>query len=267
MQPWQVGATIAQQLTKRNSAEAPQSAASASSNGGVPNNTQLPAGISFEAAAGLFPIVNKAFTSLMTRISACSVSRSSQELANFYRLLDSARPRMGFGVNMRQVVAYPLMSGVMRQRIEDALVKCQRVMPVPSAASYYVAFSGKPIKVNLGDMPAMVRQGQLTLQSLVWTKGLSGWTPASQVRELAGLFRRGTPAAPAAPPVLPAVAPPPSGRRLGPDRGCGPGGGTKATSRAAMTTLLVHPKFIEDPIGSMCFKRRAKIGPGGLQYR
>jgi len=49
-------------------------------------------------------------------------------------------------------------------------------------------------------LAAGIQQGQINAASLVWTAGLSGWTPAGQVPQLAGFFG---PPPPPPPPAAP----------------------------------------------------------------
>ncbi|HBP19221.1 MAG TPA: antifreeze protein [Planctomycetes bacterium] len=74
--------------------------------------------------------------------------------------------------------------------------------PLPAAASFHAAINGAqqgPFDVNA--FRAMVGQGQVNGETLVWRNGMAAWTPAKQVPELAAIF--------AAPPPLPGGAPPP----------------------------------------------------------
>jgi membrane protease subunit (stomatin/prohibitin family) len=71
--------------------------------------------------------------------------------------------------------------------------------PLPGAAAmYFVALNGAqtgPFPIDA--LGQQVRGGTLTRDTLVWTQGMSGWTAASQVPALAGLF------GPMTPPPLP----------------------------------------------------------------
>ncbi len=72
--------------------------------------------------------------------------------------------------------------------------------PPPPLPVFYVALGGT--QAGPFDMTALQRkvsEGQLTPQTLVWRQGMSAWTPAGQVPELAGLF--GTVPPPVPPPL------------------------------------------------------------------
>jgi membrane protease subunit (stomatin/prohibitin family) len=74
---------------------------------------------------------------------------------------------------------------------------------VPSASVvparvWHVAVGGHthgPLDAN--QLRAAIARGEVTAQSPVWTPGMSGWMPASQVAELAGLFPPPPPPPPA----------------------------------------------------------------------
>ncbi len=73
--------------------------------------------------------------------------------------------------------------------------------PVPSEA-WHVAVNGQTQgPFNGAQMAAAIAQGQVTAQSVVWSQGMAGWTPAGQVPQLAGHF--------GAPPPPPPPPPPP----------------------------------------------------------
>src|SRR5437773_67952 len=99
-----------------------------------------------------------------------------------------------------------------------------------SAAVWYYAQSGKRLgPVSLEQIRSLAASGELRREDLVWTAGMSQWSPAGTVRELM------TPAAPvssasspSAPPIAPAVA-----VDTGPVGYYTPGGGIP--SRAAAT--------------------------------
>lgn len=60
---------------------------------------------------------------------------------------------------------------------------------IPGAATYFVAVEGR--QTGPFDTQALTSQamtGRLTRETLVWTQGLSQWTPAGQVSALAGIF-------------------------------------------------------------------------------
>jgi membrane protease subunit (stomatin/prohibitin family) len=71
--------------------------------------------------------------------------------------------------------------------------------PPPPPAGFHVAVDGQTSgPFSLSQLAVAAQQGQLTAASLVWTQGMTGWTPAGQVSSLAALF-----AAPPLPPPAP----------------------------------------------------------------
>ncbi len=76
------------------------------------------------------------------------------------------------------------------------------IAPPPPVGAWHVAVNGEtrgpftPQQLAQG-----AASGQVTPQTLVWANGLSGWTPAGQVPQLAGAF---APASPPPPPPPPA---------------------------------------------------------------
>ena len=49
---------------------------------------------------------------------------------------------------------------------------------------------------TLAGLAEAVAGGRLRADTLVWTQGMTGWLPAGQVPELAGLFQAGPPPLP-----------------------------------------------------------------------
>jgi membrane protease subunit (stomatin/prohibitin family) len=71
--------------------------------------------------------------------------------------------------------------------------------PPAAAASWHVTENGQSLgPFNLQQLQQGIQQGQVNAQTLVWSAGMAGWTPAGQVPQLAGLF--GPPAPPPPPP-------------------------------------------------------------------
>lgn len=61
--------------------------------------------------------------------------------------------------------------------------------PPPVNLSVYVAVDGQQKgPFDIKGLSQLVKQGVLTLQSLVWKEGLTSWTPASELAELKALF-------------------------------------------------------------------------------
>ncbi|MCI0651594.1 MAG: SPFH domain-containing protein [Planctomycetes bacterium] len=71
--------------------------------------------------------------------------------------------------------------------------------PLPGASQWHFAENGRPIgPVTLPQLAEFVASGRVNAETLVWSGGLSAWTAAAQVPQLASLFTA------AAPPPLPA---------------------------------------------------------------
>ena len=76
------------------------------------------------------------------------------------------------------------------------------VAPPPPAPVWHVHVDGKTLgPFNAAQLQDGARTGQLTPQTLVWSAGMSGWTPAGEIGALAGLFAPATPPPPPPPPV------------------------------------------------------------------
>lgn len=75
--------------------------------------------------------------------------------------------------------------------------------PGPAGTAYHVLLEGQPHgPLSLAELAGLRQQGRLRADGLVWHSGLAGWTPASEVGELAVLFL--TPPPPPPPPAPPA---------------------------------------------------------------
>jgi len=74
--------------------------------------------------------------------------------------------------------------------------------PIPGAVQFFVAVNNQqtgPFDMNA--LKQQVSSGQLTKETLVWKQGMSGWTAAGEVPELAGLFQQIPPPIPQPPPL------------------------------------------------------------------
>jgi SPFH domain-Band 7 family/GYF domain 2 len=77
--------------------------------------------------------------------------------------------------------------------------------PLPGAAMY-IAVNGQQVgPLQPGELPARVRSGELTRDTLVWHEGMPAWAAAATVAELAAVLR----AVPPPLPTPPASTPPP----------------------------------------------------------
>ena len=68
----------------------------------------------------------------------------------------------------------------------------------PAPAAFHVAINGQ---TQGPYAPEQLMSAGLTPETLVWSQGMAGWTPAGQVPALAALFRRAGPPPPPPPPV------------------------------------------------------------------
>lgn len=74
--------------------------------------------------------------------------------------------------------------------------------PLPNSTTYNVAVNGASTgPFDMATLRQMVASGQLNVQSLVWTQGMTAWTAAGQVAELAPVFAQSAPPAPPVPPL------------------------------------------------------------------
>lgn len=69
--------------------------------------------------------------------------------------------------------------------------------------SYSLAINGQQAgPFGWSQLQQLVQHGQLTQQTLVWTQGMTNWTPAGQVTELAPLFQCTAPPIPGMPQMM-----------------------------------------------------------------
>lgn len=76
--------------------------------------------------------------------------------------------------------------------------------PMPAASTFFVAVNGQqsgPFDMNT--LSTMVKNGQLTKDTLVWKQGMPAWAAAGSVQELSSLFGAVPPPMPGMPPVPP----------------------------------------------------------------
>ncbi|HTU62285.1 MAG TPA: SPFH domain-containing protein [Polyangiales bacterium] len=73
--------------------------------------------------------------------------------------------------------------------------------PPPAASSWHITQNGQSLgPFNQQQLAQGVQQGQVNAQTLVWSAGMTAWTPAGQVPQLAGLFGPPPPPPPPVPP-------------------------------------------------------------------
>ena len=90
----------------------------------------------------------------------------------------------GAGLGMGVAMAGPIAQAVSGQTAPGSVPP-----PIPAAATYFVATGGQ--RTGPFDLQALASQaaaGTLTPQTLVWTQGMTNWTPAGQISALAQIF-------------------------------------------------------------------------------
>ncbi len=74
--------------------------------------------------------------------------------------------------------------------------------PPPPPAAWHLAENGQTVgPFDMNGLAAAVQSGRLKVDTLVWSAGMSGWTAAGQVPQLAALFQANTPPPPPPPAV------------------------------------------------------------------
>jgi membrane protease subunit (stomatin/prohibitin family) len=80
--------------------------------------------------------------------------------------------------------------------------------PLPGAAMFHVEVNGQPSgPYSMQQLQAAVAAGQITSQSLVWSTGMTTWSPAASVPALQSLFSVPPPIPGSQPPPVPAAPP------------------------------------------------------------
>jgi hypothetical protein len=103
----------------------------------------------------------------------------------------------GVGLGMGMALAAPLLGGSASGGPAGATPQ----PPPPPQAAWYVAENGRSLgPFGLDGLAQAAAQGRLGPDTLMWTAGLAGWTPAGQLPALSGLFQ---PPAPPPPPPAP----------------------------------------------------------------
>lgn len=106
----------------------------------------------------------------------------------------------GGGMNPVGMMTGMMMGGAMGQQMAGMMNNMGGQMqqnmntppPIPTI-SFYVAINGSQAgPFNMNQLSQMVQNLQLTRDSLVWKQGMSSWTPAGSVPELANLFNTST---------------------------------------------------------------------------
>jgi membrane protease subunit (stomatin/prohibitin family) len=97
----------------------------------------------------------------------------------------------GAGVGLGIAMAQPIGQALSYANARD------NAPPIPGTEAYFVAVDGKqsgPFDVQA--LQSQVSLGQLTRESLVWTKGMPGWSRAGEVATLAPVFANVPPPVP-----------------------------------------------------------------------
>lgn len=85
--------------------------------------------------------------------------------------------------------------------------------PMPGAApavKYYLSINGQQWgPYDMTQLSQMAQQGQINVQTFVWTEGMASWVQAGQVPALAVLFQPATPGMGTPPPPMPGGSTPP----------------------------------------------------------
>ncbi|MBW2230498.1 MAG: SPFH domain-containing protein [Deltaproteobacteria bacterium] len=98
----------------------------------------------------------------------------------------------GIGLGMGMAMAGPMMQGAMGGGAPPATPP-----PPPTPVTWHVAENGQAVgPFSIEQLGQAVGTGRLQAASLVWTAGMTGWTPAGQVPQLIQLFQTGPPPVP-----------------------------------------------------------------------
>ena len=117
----------------------------------------------------------------------------------------------GGGMNPAGMMTGMMMGGAMGQQMAGMMAGMGQTMqnamntppPMPTT-QYYVGVNGQQVgPFTMPQLTQLVKNGQLTPQSLVWKQGMAGWEQAEGVAELASLFAQPTTGNGATPPPMP----------------------------------------------------------------
>ncbi|MBN1567762.1 MAG: SPFH domain-containing protein [Acidobacteria bacterium] len=93
----------------------------------------------------------------------------------------------GAGIGMGMAMAQPIGQALAGQ--QPAAASPGTPPPIPGAATYFAAIEGKQTgPFDMQTLASQAASGRLTQQTLVWTQGMTQWTPAGQIPALAGIF-------------------------------------------------------------------------------
>ena len=96
---------------------------------------------------------------------------------------------MGMGFAMANQMGQAMSQPPQQPPAQAPQAQAPAPPPLPQKKQYHVAFDGEQKgPFDVGALQSYVQSGQLTRYTLVWTQGMTGWSPASQVPTLASLF-------------------------------------------------------------------------------
>jgi membrane protease subunit (stomatin/prohibitin family) len=139
----------------------------------------------------------------MQKFTQYETANSINDAANNPGGLAAAGVGVGMGIGFGGQMAGAMggvFAGQARQQMQTGVDASQSSPPqLPSQVQFYVAVNGQQAgPFDSAGLQHMVRSGQLTRESLVWTQGMVAWDAAGQVAEMSALFG-------AVPPPLPTV--------------------------------------------------------------
>jgi hypothetical protein len=96
---------------------------------------------------------------------------------------------LGVGIGAGAALGHQMGTALAGAASANPVTGQQLPPPIPLAVTFHVAINGQ--QAGPFDVPTIARKvqaGEITRTSLVWKPGMSGWTAAELVPELAGLF-------------------------------------------------------------------------------
>ncbi len=119
--------------------------------------------------------------------------------------MEAAAGNTGAGGGMEGMMGMAMMQQMMNQNtmMQNQKIQSQQqnVPPPPPVMQYFISVNGQqqgPFNVDV--LKQMIAQGQITKETYVWKQGMSGWSAAGEVPEVAVLFGA-TPPPPPPPPM------------------------------------------------------------------
>lgn len=96
------------------------------------------------------------------------------------------------------------MGNTLNHNMSNAGQQSQTPPPIPTAQNtvWYVAVNGQQYgPCDIPTLAQLLQNGQVTPQTMVWSNGMSGWTPMNTVPQLSGLFGQNLASMPTPPPI------------------------------------------------------------------